>query len=154
MMPGPSADAGANCLTAVKPIVVQGKVQFDAQVAGNEGSTALVLANIPAGESAAYSGTVTLNGCNDVLVEVDYISGDDCDRCTTPDVMVFETVEITMTPGRQYMLPDGFWGEVRVTVLDGSGAPVNLTGDAKQMIELYSGYKPACPECTIQVPNP
>jgi hypothetical protein len=84
------------------------------------------------------------------VLDITYLQGDDCEECTRPDTLTEVVVTIVIKPKTPYQIPDGFWSKLSATIVDSAGSPVDLLGDKKQMVEVYSGYKPACPDCTVQ----
>lgn len=145
----------SGCLKAVAPIIAQGKAMFEGPDLGGgdgDGATLFAISTIAAAADAPYGGTMHNKGCKRVLVEVDYIEGDDCDACTSPDTLTIVTASFCMEADSTYEVPAGFWSEIRVATADAACAAEALLGTQKQSVFLHSGYKPACVTCKVQVP--
>lgn len=147
----PKPDMGGNCLTAVAPVVAQGEAAFDA-AGTNTGSTAVAMATIATGSNAPYSGIVTSTGCARMMIEIDYLQGDDCDPCTDPDALTVITETIYLPANSTFSIPQGFWTEVRATVVNSANAALDLVGTQTARVDLYSEYKPACASCVVVAP--
>ena len=145
-------DTTSNCLRAIAPIVASGAVLFDGAVAAEAGAAALPVATIASAEKAPFGGTINVSGCKNVAIEVDYLTGDDCDSCTDPDVLTVETVTFIMQANSTYEVPAGFWKEIRATLIDSAGAPVDLSATQTEKVVLHSGYQPTCMDCVVLVP--
>ncbi len=142
------SDVGGACKKAVAPIILQETALFDATGA-DTGSVPVVVADVAAGDPAHYGGQIVTKGCKDVLVELQYLDGDDCEPCTDPDALVLVPVSVVVPANSSFPLPDGFWQDLTVTLVDDAAAPVDLTGTAVQPVMVYSCYTPECPECAV-----
>lgn len=142
--------AAAQCRGAVAPIVEQGAAAFAADGSGDStGSTPVVIEDLAAGAAAFNGGQVINRGCFDLLVELGYLAGDDCDPCTTPDSLSLVPISLVVPANASMPLPSGFWQDLQVTLVDSSGAPVDLVGDATQTVLTYSAFTPDCPSCVV-----
>ena len=145
-------DMGNTCRKAVAPVIAGGSVLFDAAVAAEAGALPLPVTTIASGAAAPYGGTINVKGCKNVLVEVDYLDGDDCDPCTDPDALVTATMSFVMQANSTYEVPAGFWTEIRATLIDTAGVAVDLVGTQTEMVTLHSGFNPGCTDCTVLAP--
>lgn len=140
-----------NCLTAVAPIIVQGVLTFEA-TRPYTGSSFAQLASIPAGNDAPYGGVIHNRGCNRIKVSIDYLEGDDCNSCTSPDTLTRVVKEFCIEADATYEVPEGFWSSINVYVGDINCNPIDLVGSQKQQVYLHSAYKPVCQSCKVLVP--
>jgi len=144
------------CDGVVAPYGVQDFLKFDAQVAGEEGSTALQLVDeLVAGDQFYKGATVVINGCLDALFTFTVWEGGDCKECTT-DTLTSKTytkiVKGGTNPATVYEFGDFYWSGVTVQLVDQTGSAVNLTGDLTELIEIDSEYVEKCPACVKVVP--
>ena len=109
----------AKCPVAIDSVDFNGLAQFDAQTAGIEGSTPLILGTIAPDAFAPRGGELVIEGCRDVLLTANVIIGEDCDGCTS-DVLttVPKTYLFKAAPGGgtiSYELPEVFFaGDIQL----------------------------------------
>lgn len=135
----------AGCKKAVAPIVFQ----FAQTLTAGEGSTPVVAADVAADAPAYYGGYITNKGCHDLEVTMQYLTGDDCDACTTPDALSLVEVVLTVPANSNFPLPNGYWQDMEFVTLDSSGNPVDLSGTNVTNVNVYSAYTPECPNCAV-----
>ncbi|HRT03700.1 MAG TPA: hypothetical protein P5513_07155 [Candidatus Diapherotrites archaeon] len=139
--------SGSACQTAVAPVVVQGELTVAV------GTGAALLNLVPAlatGAKAGFGGQIVNKGCYDLLATITYLTGDDCDSCTTPDTLTPVVITVEIPKNSAFPIPDGFFTTVRIQTIDAANAPINVT--TEQSVYFYSAYKPSCPTCVILVP--
>ncbi len=106
-----------------------------ADAGATTGATAVVLAEVSAGDPAWYGGGVHAAGCNDAKLVVTEIIGDDCDDCTV-DTLETRTYERVVPKGGYIEIPPGYWQKIEVTLLDDAGDPVDLPENATEKVYL------------------
>lgn len=144
------SQVGSSCKKAVAPIILQDGATFAADGSGDSlGAAPVIVADIAALDPAHYGGQIVTRGCKDVLVELQYLDGDDCEPCTDPDALALIPISVIVPANSSFPLPDGFWQDLQVTLVDDAAAPVDLTGTAVQNVMVYSCYTPECPECAV-----
>lgn len=129
----------SDCPKAVAPVVHQEALEI---AVGSGSSAADLLPAVTAGDPAASCCQVSNKGCNDVLLTVSYLDGDDCDPCTEPDALSAVDVEITVPKNSVFPLPPGFIVGITATALDSTGTAVDVQKAVD--IQLYCGYQPCC----------
>lgn len=139
----PPVAAGAKCEAAVAPVVFQ---SADV-IASGTGSSPIVVADVVAGDPAYFGGQIVVRGCSDVLVQLNYLDGDDCQICTAPDALALVARSLIIPANSSFPLPDGYWQDMSITAVDSTGAPQNVQTDVSVMT--YSSHKPACPDCVV-----
>jgi len=134
-----TGSAAGSCKKAKAPVVYQG----DLTVAVTTGAAALpLLAPIAAGLPAAFGGQVVNRGCHALLATINYLNGDDCDDCTTPDALTVVPITVVIPKNAAFPIPDGFLTGITVQTLDAAGAPVNV--QVAQDVDFYSAFQPCC----------
>lgn len=131
---------------AVAPVVHQEKLAI---AVGAGAAYQDLLAAIAAGSCAADAGQLSNKGCYAIRLAIDYVTGDDCDECTTPDTLVLETIEVDVPANASFPLPPGLVARIQVATIDADGAFIANTSE--QNVTWYSAYAPACTGC-VQVP--
>jgi len=134
---------GDKCVPAIAPVGGQWAVPFDAAGA-DTGATPVTPVGQAADDPAFYGGSLTLLGCYDAKVTVEYLTGDDCDPCTTPDMLDIATFEFVVGANTVAALPDGWWQSVTIGLIDVDGAPVDLAGTATEKATLSSFTAGSC----------
>jgi hypothetical protein len=138
-------DSALSGLKAVAPIVYQESIVIPV----GAGATATdLLAQIPAGECAAYGGQVVNKGCYDLLATIQYLDGADCDSCTV-DTLALVPVEVIIPANSVFPLPLGFYQQISVVTVDSSEATVSNTTEVK--LKYYSTYQPPCGGCPLAI---
>lgn len=143
---------GSNSKRAIFPIIKQAEFEFDGAVATNEGSVQKSLIAIATGLQAGYGGKFTAKGCKDLKVTVTYIGGDDCQPCNDPDALTTQDITFTVPKNSVYTMPNGFWKEVKIQLVDDAGVAVNLSASLKEQVDFFSTYTPEHPDYIVLVP--
>lgn len=134
-----TSSASGSCKKAIAPVVYQG----DLTIAAATGATALqLLAPIAAGSPAAFGGQIVNKGCNSLLATINYLNGDDCDVCTSPDTLSVVPVTVVIPKNSAFPIPDGFLTGITVQTLDAAGVPVAV--QVAQDVDFYSAFQPCC----------
>lgn len=132
-------EGGSECAKAVAPVVNQGSLDI---AVGSGSALTDLLPAIAAGSPAAFGGQIVNRGCLDLLAQITYLDGDDCDACTAPDTLSPVVISVTIPKNSAFPIPNGFITQVQVQTLDSSGTPVDA--QIEQSVDFYSAYQPCC----------
>lgn len=147
--PDKNCIGGERCVAPIAPILFQ-----DFTVLGEgEGDVAITVVEVPPGEPAYFGGQILVNGCYNLEVTIDFITGGDCDCCTQDDLAV-ETATLIVPANSAFPLPSAYWQGLSYRLIDDAGNPVSLPAGEFQTINAYSTYTPACPECIVDAIAP
>lgn len=134
----PKAAGSGACPKATAPVVHQA----DETVAVGNGSAPITLLEVAAASVAAFGGQIANKGCNDILATFNYLDGDDCDECTTPDTLTVVPVTVKIAAGTSFPLPEGFHSGGAFVTVDSAGLAVDV--QVAQEVSYYSAYQPCC----------
>ena len=137
---GSSSSSCSGAPVAKAPIIHDTELVF----AAGEGDVAGDLYAPAAPESAPYGGVVYKSeACDRVKLVVEYLEGDDCNPCTTPDVLTVVEQEFIIPAGvAGFQLPPGYINSITAQVVDATDAPVaSVKGDT---ISFKSSRAGAC----------
>ena len=136
--------AEKTCKAAVLPVTHQEpEVVFDT---ATDGTAPTIIGPIAAGAPAPHGGTFINRGCEDLIVEITYINGGNCEPCDDPDTLTAVTIPWTIYANTQADIPEGFWSVISYTL----SAAAN--DNKLQRVSFQSCYTPDCPDCTVFVP--
>lgn len=137
---------------AVDSVDFKGIAEFIGAAApgATTGATPIVLGTIPAGDNAPLGGTISITGCKAVQLDLNILIGDDCLECTADTLTLLpKTYVFDPEPNGGtiiYELPEVFYGgDVEVTLLDATGAPVDCPEGLSETVKLTSCWAPNCP---------
>ena len=116
-----------------------------ANIPAGQGASEVTIFDGVAGTPAPYGGMVyKSNPCDQVLVKVSYIAGDDCNPCTATDNLL-ETGPLELLMDNNVMgleLPPGYISNINVQIVATGNAPTNsLNGN---IISFSSSRAPLC----------
>lgn len=130
-----------DCPPVTAPVVVQ----YDAVHAAGEGIEPVIIPGPAAGELAPFAGKIQVDGCDSLTLTVTYLTGGDCNNCTT-DTITTADVVIDVPAGATYPIPDGYWSAISYVVNGGAGASVDGLH-----IHMLSACQPN-PCCPVVIP--
>lgn len=116
-----------------------------ANIPAGQGASEVAVFTGVAGAPAPYRGVVyKSNPCDQVLVKVSYIAGDDCNPCTAIDnLQKMEPLELLMENNVMAMeLPPGYISSIKVQIVATGNAPTNsISGN---IVSFSSSRAPLC----------
>ena len=137
------ATEGVKCKAATAPITIMDKKVFNAAL---DGTTATVIGPAASGDPAFYGGVFENKGCENLLLEITYLQGGDCNPCNNTDVLTPIVKTWTIPGNTKEKIPAGFWTQISYVL-------TNAANDSKvQNVLFKSAYTPECPECAVLVP--
>jgi hypothetical protein len=135
----PSCSTG---IRATAPIVGQAK----ASIAVGAGSASADLFPALAAGATPYAGGQLSNpGCADIQLTISYLTGADCDSCTSDTVTAVD-VKVVVPAKSVFPLPEGLVKGIKYEAgsRDAAGVFTAANVTVAQSIEWYSSYQPSC----------
>ena len=132
----------SGCKAAIEPILVQPAKEV--LVEGDQAITDIVAG--ATGDPAPYGGAFVNKGCKDLIIDITYLVGGDCDGCNNPDTLATSVIPFTVPANSVTPIPDGFWS------LIAGGLEAAVPANQTQTVSFLSCYTPDCPDCFIYLP--
>lgn len=127
--------------SATAPVVFQYSATHASGDGVDESTETQTVVALTAGDVAYNGGQIVNKGCKDLIIDVTFLDGDDCEFCTA-DTITTVTEQFIVPSNSSLDLPNAFWQEATY-VLNSDIIP----GEPMQHVYVYSAYAPACPEC-------
>lgn len=137
------APEGVKCQAATAPVSILDKKIFNSTL---DGTTATIIGPVTSGNAAYFGGIFENKGCEDLILEITYLQGGDCEPCNDADTLSTVVVPWVIPANTKEKIPAGFWTQISYTL-------ENAANDAKiQKVLFKSSYTPECPECIVLAP--
>lgn len=138
------ASQSKDCPAVVAPHVFSELGTIDADA----GDVPVTAVDLVAGDPANYGGLISNDGCDLLKVEVTYLDGGDCSSCSDNSAVILgEPKSFYVLPGSVASIPDGFWQDLSLVVVDAADAPKPATQAINYFIR--SDQVSPCPDCLV-----
>jgi hypothetical protein len=138
---------GATCKVATFPRVGQSTTTI---AVGSGATPTDIFEALEAGDQAYLGGQIYKDSdCYGLRIEATFIGDSDCSTCPSSASPTTTTQTFDIPAGAvSFPIPEGFYQELTVTLLDSTGTPVNAASQAVK-VGWYSTYTPSCPSCYV-----